>query len=189
MKTIIKQLLVAGLLLPTLTKAYCLPKKDSTETVECLKVTGLALDERSFAVDGVEVRLFKQNDMMEQIEITSVEHHDHNFTFTLEANEYYTVKVSKPGFVERWVVFYTELPKDMTVESLYAFEFNVVLFKEKKMDDYYLDFPVALIHYNQKTNAFESNVKYTKDIKNKIKEAEEVAKLKTEPRKGFITNK
>ncbi len=189
MKTIFKLVLIGSILLPSLTFSNVTEMKDTTEKKECLKIIGLAVDEKNFAIDGVEVRLFKQNDIMEQIEITSVEHHDHNFSFTLEANEYYTVKVSKPGFVERWVVFYTELPAQKTVESLFHYEFELILFKEKKMDDYYLDFPIALIHYNEKNNAFESNAEYTKDIKNKIKEAEEAAKPKTESHKGLITNK
>ncbi|MES2761886.1 MAG: hypothetical protein V4677_06755 [Bacteroidota bacterium] len=186
MKPIIKKLFIGIIFLPLLTNAHAPLKKDTTQSVECLKVTGLVLDEKNYAVDGVEVRLFKQNDELEQIEITSVEHHDHNFSFTLEANEYYTVKVSKPGFVERWVVFYTTLPENVSFKSLFNFEFEVVLFKEKKMDDYYLDFPIGIIHYNEKSKSFESSIEYTNFIKSKIKEAEEDANQKNDPSKKTV---
>jgi hypothetical protein len=189
MRTLIKTFIIACMTLPTFALADDAPKKNSIMANECLKVKGLALDERSFAIDGVEVRLFKQNDMMEQIDVTNVEHHDHNFTFTLEANEYYTVKVSKPGYVERWVVFRTELPIGINVESLLNFDFEVVLFKEKQMDDYYLDFPIAFINYNEQTQVFENNTKYTKYIKDKIKEAEEFAKTKNVVQKKSIATK
>jgi hypothetical protein len=176
MKTLIKALLITSLTFPTLLTAQKNPKRDSTITIECLKVKGLALDERSFAIDGAEIRLFRQNDLMEQIEVTNVEHHDHNFTFTLETNGYYTIKVSKPGYVERWIVVRTNLPGTLEVPTLFNFEFVVVLFKEKQMDDYYLDFPIAFVSYNQQKHVFESNVKYTKYIKSMIKEAEEAVK-------------
>ncbi|MES2515777.1 MAG: hypothetical protein V4580_16610 [Bacteroidota bacterium] len=175
MKAIIKTSLIITMLMPLLTYSKVENKTDTTETIECLKIIGLALDENNHAIDGVDVRLFRQNDLIEQKEITSVEHHDHNFTFTLESNEYYTVKISKPGFVERWIVFYTDFPSEKNMESLLYYEFEVVLMKEKKMDDYYLDFPIALIHYNEKKDAFENNTMYTTYIKTKIKEAEDLA--------------
>ena len=165
------------MLLPLIGYSNYSLKRDTTESIECLKVVGLAIDESNIALDGVEVRLFRKNDEMEQIEITNVEHHDHSFNFTLEANEYYTVEVSKPGYVTRRVAFYTQLPREVEISSMFMYEFDVILLKEKQMDDYYLDFPVALIHYNKKSEAFESNVKYTKYIKAKIAESEEAAKL------------
>ncbi|MBI3519706.1 MAG: hypothetical protein HY062_10160 [Bacteroidetes bacterium] len=189
MKRFSKLIVIGNILFPLLSQAHTLPKKDSTEDIECLKVVGIALDEKGFAIDGVEVKLFKQNDMMEQIEITSVEHHTHSFSFMLESNSYYTIKVSKPGFVERSVGFYTELPEDTEMDEKFLFEFEVVLFKEKKMDDYYLDFPIALIHYNKETNRFENAEKYTKYIKEKIKEAEDSSKAKNElPKKDMANN-
>lgn len=174
MKQIIKKTLILVFLAPSFVYAFTSEVKDTVKSIECLKIVGLAIDEKNIAIDGVEVRLFKKNDMMEQIEITSVEHHNHNFTFTLEENEYYTVKVSKPGYVERWVVFYTDLPSKLCVKNLFIYEFEVILFKEKKIDDYYLDFPIALIHFNEKKLCFENNNNYTIYIKSKIKEAEAI---------------
>lgn len=177
MKSTFKKLFQVVLFLPLLSYANGSSTKDSTKSIECLKIIGLAIDEYDIAVDGVEIRLFQQNDEMEQIEITSVEHHDHNFNFTLESNQYYTIEVSKAGYVTRRVVFYTDLPDDVVVSPLFTYEFDVILLKEKKMDDYYLDFPVALIRYNKKTDSFESNMKYTKYIKTKIAQSEEAAIL------------
>jgi hypothetical protein len=175
MKTMMKLTLLGSMLIPYFTYSSLPQKKDTTETIECLKIIGLAVDEDNRAIDGVEIKLFKQNDVVEEIELTNAEHHEHSFTFILESNEYYTVKISKPGFVDRCIAFYTTLPSSTTVKSLFYYEFEVILFKEKKMDDYYLDFPVAIVHYNEKNKAFECNAKYTKYIKTKIKEAEDLA--------------
>ena len=172
MKAIVKIVLIGSILIPSFTYANVSEKKDTTEATACLKVTGKAVDENYQAIDGVEVRLFKHDDMIEQKDLTNVGHHDHNFIFILESNEYYTIKISKPGFVERWVGIYTTLPSGVKIESLFYYEFDVVLFREKKMDDYYLDFPIALIRYWEKSGSFDCNTAYTDFITAKIEEAE-----------------
>lgn len=179
MKTIIKKILTVSILMPSLAFSNIQSKNDTIISFECLWVVGLAIDENNIAVDGVEVRLFKQNEKIEQIEITNKQHQYHNFMFILEANEYYTIEVSKPGFVKRSIVFYTELPSDTNIKSPLKYEFEVVLFKEKKTDDDYLDFPIALVRYNKKNKAFENNINYTKFIKTKIKESEEATSVAT----------
>lgn len=177
MKTIIKQLLTVIILIPLLAKSNVQSKKDTIISFECLWVKGLAIDENNIAIDGVEVSLFKHNKKIEQIEITNRKNQYNNFMFVLEANQYYTVEVSKPGYVKRSVVFYTELSSDMNIKSLFKFEFEIVLFKEKKMDDDYLDFPIALVRYNKKNKNFEHNISYTKFIKTKIQESENAANI------------
>ena len=178
MKQTIKTILITIFASPLLTHAFTTAIKDTSKPTECLKVVGLAIDEKNMAIDGVEIKLFKQNDEMEEIEITNVEHHEHSFSFTLESNEYYTVQISKPGYVKRSVVFYTDLPSDVNVKGIFIYEFEVILFKEKKMDDYYLDFPIALVHYSKIKQCFENNNHYTNYIKTKIKEAEAIEESK-----------
>ena len=143
-------------------------KNDSTV---CLQLIGLAT-ERSIPIDGVIVKLYKENEEMLWEEITSVVYHEHSFSFDLNRNCYYTVEISKPGYVTRSVGISTKLPDDIKTNDVkFTFEFEVELFKEKKdVDDYYLDFPVALINFNELTQVFEYDTKYTKHIKSKINE-------------------
>lgn len=137
---------------------------------KCLEIIGVALNEKNEVIDGVEVRLLRKNEEMEWIEITNVFHHDHNFKFVLDVNEYYTIEVSKPGFVTRSIVVSTELPQTVNPKPIFTYGFEVTLFKEKAgVDDYYLDFPVALVGYNKKSKVFENSKNYTHHIKGKIK--------------------
>lgn len=160
-------------------------KRHSSDPQPCLEVVGIALGENNEAIDGVEVKLFRENEEMEWVEITHVTYHDHNFTFTLDVNSYYTIEVSKPGFVKRSVAISTKLPSDISIKTLFKYGFEVVLFKEKKeLNDFYLDFPVALISYNPKTEVFENSTTYTRHIKSKIKES-----AKTEENKGQVSKK
>lgn len=153
-------------------------KENEKETSRvCLEVLGIALDENERPIDGVEVRLYKENDELEWNEITSVTHHEHSFVFNLDVNEYYTIEISKNGFVSRSVAISTKLPADISLASIFHYEFEISLFKEKKgVDDYYLDFPVALISYDTKRDVFDNNYSYTAHIKTKIKESASVFK-------------
>ena len=148
-----------------------------TKDTKCLEIIGVALDEKNELIDGVQVTLFKKNEELEWVEVTSASHHDHNFKFVLDANEYYTIEVYKPGFVKRLVVVSTQLPENVSIKPIFSFGFEVTLFKEKKgVDDYYLDFPVALVGYSKSSGVFENSYNYTHHIKNKIKESEQALK-------------
>ena len=112
-------------------------KKDSIESNECLKVVGIAIADGKENIDSVEVRLLEKNEEMEWIEITNVPYHDHSFSLTLEVNKYYTIEVSKPGYVKRLIVISTYLPSNINLKPIFEYSFQVELFKEKKgKDDY-----------------------------------------------------
>ena len=137
----------------------------------CVQVIGIALmDEHP--IDGVDVTLYQENEEMEMTEITSVSYHEHRFLFSLKRDQYYTIKVAKEGYVTRMVAISTKLPKAVDLNPVFVYEFELEMFKEKKdVNNYYLDFPIGLIDYDAKEDAFVSRDKYTKHIKAKINEA------------------
>jgi hypothetical protein len=141
------------------------------DSLICLEVNGIALSNK-IALDGVNVRLFMENEEMELMEVTSVEHHDHSFSFKLQRDSYYTIEISKPGYFTRTVSISTKLPKEVNHKPIFVFEFEVDMPKQTTVvDDYYLDFPIALIDYDAKKGVFVSHGKYTTHIKNKINES------------------
>ncbi len=150
------------------------------DTALSLHVVGVAF-ENELPIDGAVVKLYKENEELEWDEVTSIAYHNHDFSFDLNANSYYTIDVSKPGYVSRSIVVLTALPdENLKDDEKYDFKFVVELFKENKgVDDFYLDFPVALIKYNKKTDQFEMNLKYTNHIKEKIQESTGIKSTKT----------
>ena len=151
-------------------------KKDSTATKTCLEVLGMAVDSNNKPIEGATVTLYKENDEMEWTQVTSVMYHEHAFSFKLDVNQYYTIEISRPGYVTRSVGISTKIPSNVSLKDMFHYEFEVELFSEQKgMDDYYLDFPVALISYDKKRDVFDNNYAYTKHIKTKIQEAADVA--------------
>ena len=164
-------LIVIALFISQITNAQDKSKVKDDTTV-CLQIIGIAI-EKDVPIDGVVVKLFKENEELHWEEITSVVYHEHSFSFNLNKNTYYTVEVSKVGYVTRSIGISTSLPDKVIIGDVkFTFEFELELFKAKKnVDDYYLDFPVALIKYNETNEVFEYDTKYTKHIKSKINES------------------
>jgi hypothetical protein len=137
---------------------------------ECLKVVGVALNSAGKPLPGIQVRLLRQNEELEWLEVTSADHHDHTFQFTLVKNEHYSIEISREGCLTRLISIDTRMPDDVTLEQLFRYEFEIEMLKEKPVqDDFYLDFPLALISYDKKHSIFSFSEEYTKHIKQQLK--------------------
>ncbi|MBL7888536.1 MAG: hypothetical protein JNL24_03225 [Bacteroidia bacterium] len=142
-------------------------KNDSTI---CLEIIGIAVH-KTEPLDGVTIKLYKENEELVWEQITNIPYHDHSFSFSLLRNSHYSIEVSKDGYISRLVSIDTRIPDDVQVKAVnkFVFEFEVDLVKEIKMkDDFYIDFPIAIISYNATRGAFENHDDYTKHIKEKI---------------------
>jgi hypothetical protein len=154
------------------------------EDTVCLKIKGLAICEGK-PLDGVNAKLYKENDEMEMVEVTSVSHHSHDFFFNLVKNSYYTIEISKPGYISRMISISTKLPPGVKVDPIFEYEIELEMHKERQVaDDYYLDFPIALIDYDPVKDVFVSHGKYTAYIKAKIKETLEAKPDKVPQKKN-----
>lgn len=150
----------------------------------CLKIQGLAMS-KGLPIDGVNAKLYRENEEMEMVEVTSVSHHSHDFFFTLDKNSYYTIEVSKPGYITRMISISTKLPPAVKTEPIFEYLIELEMHPEKEgVDDYYLDFPIALIDYDPVKDVFISHGKYTAFIKAKIKETMEAAPDKQPQKKN-----
>lgn len=149
----------------------------------CLKIQGLAMNNGQ-PIDGVNAKLYRENQEMEMVEITSVSHHSHDFFFNLDKNAYYTIEVSKPGYITRMISISTKLPKGVKTEPIFEYEIELEMHEEREVvDDYYLDFPIALIDYDPEKDVFTAHGKYTAFIKAKIKETMEASPETPKPDK------
>ena len=141
------------------------------DTVECVHAIGVAT-ENGVPLDGATITIFQGNEVIEWSEITSDPKHDHHFNINLLGNNYYTIQVSKPGYVTRSIGINTKMPEDVVINEdnpKTKITFEVDIFKIKKTaDDELLDYPIALINYNEAKRKFEFDTEYTKKIKEKM---------------------
>ena len=143
----------------------------SNDTIECMHAVGLATSEDK-PLDGAIITVFQGNEVIEWSETTSNPKHDHHFNFNLLGNSYYTIQVSKPGYVTRSIGINTKLPDDFIINDdnpKTTFDFEVDVFKAKPgVEDEFLDFPIALVKFNEEKRAFEFDSEYTRKIKLKM---------------------
>jgi hypothetical protein len=143
---------------------------NTNDTLVVLKVTGMATEHEK-PLNGATIALYKENEEMEWEEVTSAEHHDHNFSYSLLGNSHYTIRLSKEGFYPRSLSINTSLPKKYFLNEVFVFEFDVDLIKiTPGSNDYYYDFPIALIRFNYEKDDFEFSEKYTLHIKKMLGE-------------------
>jgi hypothetical protein len=137
----------------------------------CLEVTGLAVNHLNVPLDSVSVRLYKGSEEIDWMDLTAVPHHEHRFKYSFQTNEYYTIEVSRPGYISRRIAVSTELPEELELDPIFHFTFDVELIPEsEKLNEFYTDFPIAIISYDKKTQVFNISQGYTRHIKNKLQQ-------------------
>lgn len=117
-------------------------------------------------VKGVTVKLFKSDHEVTRIESTEAS----SVMLSLEKNAYYTIEIEEEGRLPRRVSFTTDLPDDVPLWPMFRYEMSVELppMMNPGVDDFYLDFPIALVSYNEDRDAFEHSKEYTAHIKQQM---------------------
>jgi len=152
-------------------------KKENT----CLQVIGSALDENGFPLSGIEIILLKDNEELVKQMVYSDEDAQNMIFYGLTRNAHYSIVISKEGYVSRLISISTDLPDDVKIrKNIFVFEFEVSLYAVSDTDNnYYLDFPIAIISYDPASDGFVNHNQYTQHIKKKIQgDREEMAIVK-----------
>lgn len=123
--------------------------------------------------EDVVVRLFKRNQKVDSTYTSK----SGKFNFELERNTHYMIELEKYGFEKSRVKVDTRR-KGVAEENegnFYDLAIEIEIFEEiadkkgSEEDKDILDFPIAMIEYNSKEDAFVANTKYTKYVKGEIK--------------------
>lgn len=91
------------------------------------------------------------------------------FSFLLNKNSYYAIRVSRKGYITKYICVNTQISKPG--QSVHVFEFETILLNESvlaKLNKDMLDYPVAIVHYNFKANDFIYNKEYSKFIRKEL---------------------
>lgn len=91
------------------------------------------------------------------------------FGFVLKKNSYYSIRISKKGFISKLIAINTEILTE--TEGIHRFNFQTKLLNEvliKRLNEDVLDFPVAIVHFDYDNNCFDYNKEYTSHIKREL---------------------
>lgn len=136
------------------------PHQDLYLPVECLVTAN------GGPTDLITVTVFKDN---EQVFVLTPEKKKSSFLLDLDMDCYYTVRASKEGYRDKTVYIDTHLPEnEMKYKSA---SFGVNLDGSDKFaygDQFYLDFPSAIIQWDEKKKTFAHNDDYLANIQLKM---------------------
>lgn len=141
------------------------PKAANKES--CLALVGFFSN--PIIIKNIKVELFDGPAVVDSAFIKSTG----DFGFVLSRNKQYAVRISAPGYYSRLIMINTALADNINTTPLFIFEFEIELLRETKgVDDYYMDFPIALIAYDPKIEMFGYRKKYTANMQRESRKVE-----------------
>jgi hypothetical protein len=136
------------------------------DAVQCLKVKVRPTVDGKTA-EGVNIRLYLDNNEMLRVDSTD----ERYAVFVLERDKNYTIEVSKEGRFTRRVSISTRMPEELETGPLFKYVMDIELPPSVDLaDDFYMDFPIAIISYNEDRDRFEHSKAYSANIKQRMEE-------------------
>lgn len=160
----IKESIIPVLLLTSLLicgyKATEIKKKEKT----CLILSGQVVATGDNA-SKVHVKLIEENKAIDSLIVDP----NVTFKFNLKGRHYYAVRITQEGTVPRLISISTWMPEGLREVNLYKFHFDLYQLRDEQLTAEttdILDFPIALIKYDEVKGYFDYNSFYTTHIKN-----------------------
>lgn len=136
------------------------------DSLSCLQVEGKILNAELGSAEECLVELISNNEILEGIVLKEGKN---KFKFVLSKNAFYSIRVSKLGFVTKLISINTEMLVES--EGIHVFSFETSLISEAvgaKLNQDALDFPVTIIQFDYEMDCFVHNVAYTAYIKKEL---------------------
>jgi hypothetical protein len=127
------------------------PAESPIKNITCLKLNGLILKSPKEEKGMYTVELLYENTVVDSRSVSF----NKPFEFALAKNAWYTVRISKPGFVPLLISVDTELNKEE--QTIYEFNFETELYHNtsvNSIDRDSFDLPFGLIKYDDSNNRF-----------------------------------
>lgn len=111
------------------------------------------------------IHVYQENKDLGEIKATG----KGSFALELDLDNFYSVRISKPGYQDKLVYFDTHMPEHQVAYPAYICNVNLEgADKFKHSDPFYLDFPSAIVRWNDEMKGFYHNDNYLSDIQVKM---------------------
>ena len=141
------------------------PKISKPDSTVCLEVSGKILNINKGMDRLYKVELISANYIIKRLILKNKE----QFKFNLKKNTHYAIRITKKGFMPRLISIYTTVPADIV--RIFRFQFDTELItkaESKKLEPDVLDFPIAVVSFDNEMNCFYYNEDYTSDLKREL---------------------
>ena len=166
MKTTFKNPAMLALLIFVLFVNNSFASYQNNDSSFCLKLNGLILKSPNKAERGrYKIELLSNNRIID----SSMVPVNKPFEFFLSKNTWYTVRVTKEGFVPLLISVDTKLNSQNA--NIYEFQFETELLDAKNINTsnkHVMDFPIGVVRFDSANNRFYPIEEYTADIKKQL---------------------
>lgn len=112
---------------------------------------------QSKTVSDTKVELFCHSELIDSVIVGK----SGSFEFDLKKDLYYTIKISKNGYIPKIIGIDTEAPADINEKKEFVFTTSLLSENEAfNLDRSVLEFPAALVMYYNKSSSFEFCLEY-----------------------------
>lgn len=136
------------------------------DSLSCLQIEGRVLNADDNGEDCIVELIDGSNTVVDTLILKEGKS---KFAFVLQKNDYYSIRISKNGFISKLVAINTEILTEQ--DGIHKFNFETRLLNKviaKKLNEDVLDFPVAIINFDYENNCFDYNKEYTEHIKREL---------------------
>lgn len=140
-------------------------KAGIADSAVCVNVKGKLVFDRENPKAEFTVDLYSKGRVIETLTTREGE----AFVFQLGRNDNYTIRISHPDYASKLVVVNTEFPDEIHDVLDFSFKTDLITKQAARgMNGDALDFPIALVHFDEKTEMFTFNEEYTRQLKREI---------------------
>jgi len=153
-------------------------KQKATKHRPFLEIAGKPVFENKTSNGTYKVTLIHLNRVVDTLVVPDNE----PFGFKLDKNIIYSVRVEKAGFLPKLISINTKMPELYKEHIYYKFQFEVEMYRndlEKYLDADDVDFPVAVVSYDEKADAYDYSRKYTECVIQRFEEARKAGDVVT----------
>ena len=112
-----------------------------------------------------EVVLYRENEEAGSIHLIKG---DGKFELELDIDQFYAIRILKNGFQEKLIYVDTNLPEDLVVYPDYFCYVDLLPLGFDRVDQFYTDFPSAMVRYDPVRGGFYHNEEYLGHIQQKL---------------------
>ncbi len=121
-------------------------------------VNGIIVKTNNKLDSKCKIELFNENQLVNETIVKM----DKPFEFKLQKNVWYTIRVTKEGFLPLTISFNTEVGNEKIINNVFYFETELIeLIDAKFLNPDLIDFPVGVVSVNKETKKFEARDVYT----------------------------
>jgi len=168
---LIAKIMLIGFLSFSINNAYSITKnkilKTKKDTSSDMSILGQIVVKNKAVKGGYKVEVLYYDSITATVNVKNNE----SVKFLLKKDSPYVIRISKKGFIPRYICLNTSTHETLNKTGLYTFYFEtdfIETAEAMRLDNEALELPIGMITFDKKTGNFDNNKDYTSFVMQKI---------------------